>query len=160
MLQGYSKLTRRNRSAIASAIARSLASRGYSDTAGLPHAAVDVHHRRTQSPVSEPSPRAGAVAATRCLGRRLTTLPAGRSPRSAACPSRVASLGGVLRWSRHALTGDPSSHASIEREREGERICIVKRLRQGREERREEKKEKRKNNRKIGNKYEIYYLFL
>jgi hypothetical protein len=113
MLQGYGKLIGQNQSAIAPAIARPLASHRHPDTAGLPRATADVHRRRSQSPVPEPVP------ITRCLGRLATPL-TGRSPRSTGCPSRVASLGGVPRQSRRAPVGDPSSHASIERERGGE----------------------------------------
>jgi hypothetical protein len=110
MLQGYDKLIGQNQSVIAPAIARPLASHRHPDIVGLPRATADVHRRRSQSPVPEPVP------IMRCLGRLATPL-TGRSPRSTGCPSRVASPGGVPRRSRRAPVGDPSSHASIERER-------------------------------------------
>jgi hypothetical protein len=101
----------------------------------LRHCGLAVRRRHAQSPVPETSPVA------RCLSR-LVTPPVGRSPRSAAYPSRVISLRGMPelpRASRRPLL------TCLKRER-GEETSA------GGEKRRKEKerkrKEKGKNNRK------------
>jgi hypothetical protein len=105
----------------------------------LRHCGLAARRRHAQSPVPETSHVA------RCLGR-LTTPPVGRSPRSAAYPSRVISLRGMPelpRASRRPLL------TCLKRERGGERRCIVKRLRQVGKKGGKKKKEKERKKEKI-----------